>query len=212
MIYHLDSNVVRDLMDEHSRVKARVAQVSAPDTVAVCAIVRGEVLFGIERLAPGARRDRLLATAAAVFRSIGEAPIPFAAGEGYSRVKRERQRLGLPLDENDLWIAATALALGATLVTRDADSTARPGWQSRTGPPERHTSSSSSATHGRRQPTASAPSRCWDRLDTGLPRARPSRRDPGERDRARHEEERRRRRFRHGGQENATRAIGEAGG
>ena len=25
------------------------------------------------------------------------------------------------VDENDLWIAATALALGATLVTRDTD-------------------------------------------------------------------------------------------
>jgi predicted nucleic acid-binding protein len=28
---------------------------------------------------------------------------------------------GLPLDENDLRIAATALALGATLVSRDSD-------------------------------------------------------------------------------------------
>ena len=27
----------------------------------------------------------------------------------------------LPLDENDLWIAATALALGTTLVTGDSD-------------------------------------------------------------------------------------------
>ena len=28
---------------------------------------------------------------------------------------------GLPLDENDCWIAATALAAGATLVSRDTD-------------------------------------------------------------------------------------------
>jgi predicted nucleic acid-binding protein len=28
---------------------------------------------------------------------------------------------GLVLDENDLWIAATALVLGAVLVTRDLD-------------------------------------------------------------------------------------------
>jgi predicted nucleic acid-binding protein len=36
-------------------------------------------------------------------------------------VKVARQRRGLPLDENDLWMAATALAIGATLVTRDSD-------------------------------------------------------------------------------------------
>lgn len=32
-----------------------------------------------------------------------------------------RQQRGLPLDENDLYAAATALALGATLVSRDID-------------------------------------------------------------------------------------------
>jgi predicted nucleic acid-binding protein len=32
-----------------------------------------------------------------------------------------RQQRGLTLDENDLWVAATALALGATLVSRDND-------------------------------------------------------------------------------------------
>jgi tRNA(fMet)-specific endonuclease VapC len=36
-------------------------------------------------------------------------------------IKRTRQLKGLTLDENDLWIAATALALGATLISRDND-------------------------------------------------------------------------------------------
>ena len=36
-------------------------------------------------------------------------------------MKAFQQRRGLPLDENDLWIAATALVLDATLVSRDAD-------------------------------------------------------------------------------------------
>jgi len=41
----------------------------------------------------------------------------------YSRaaLKVAQQRRGLSLNENDLWIAATALAIGATLVTRDSD-------------------------------------------------------------------------------------------
>jgi predicted nucleic acid-binding protein len=36
-------------------------------------------------------------------------------------LKLGQQRLGLSLDENDLWIAATALALGAALVSSDGD-------------------------------------------------------------------------------------------
>jgi predicted nucleic acid-binding protein len=36
-------------------------------------------------------------------------------------LKVTQQRLGLSLDENDLWIASTALAIGATLVSSDRD-------------------------------------------------------------------------------------------
>ena len=51
----------------------------------------------------------------------GTIAIPVAAGDRYAILKREQQRRGLPLDENDLWIAATALALGTTLVSYDSD-------------------------------------------------------------------------------------------
>lgn len=121
MIYLLDSNGIRDLMDDHPRVVARLSATRAPDTVAACAIVRGEVMFGIERLPAGKRRDRLAHRATAVFASVVDEAIPFAAGDVYARVKRERERVGLPMDENDLWIAATALALGAVLISRDVD-------------------------------------------------------------------------------------------
>ena len=47
--------------------------------------------------------------------------IPEAAADLYASTKLSCQRKGVVLDENDLWIAATALALGATLVTRDKD-------------------------------------------------------------------------------------------
>ena len=48
-------------------------------------------------------------------------PVPERAGDFYAAVKLDRQQRGLTLDENDLWIAATALALGAALVSRDSD-------------------------------------------------------------------------------------------
>ena len=47
--------------------------------------------------------------------------VPEAAGDHYAKIKLTRQQKGLVLDENDLWIAATALALDAVLITRDTD-------------------------------------------------------------------------------------------
>jgi predicted nucleic acid-binding protein len=47
--------------------------------------------------------------------------VPERAGDFYAAVKLARQQRGLALDENDLWIAAAAFALGAALVSRDRD-------------------------------------------------------------------------------------------
>lgn len=46
---------------------------------------------------------------------------PRGRGDAYAKIKRARERKGFSLDENDLWIAATASAFGAILVTRDRD-------------------------------------------------------------------------------------------
>jgi predicted nucleic acid-binding protein len=39
----------------------------------------------------------------------------------YAELKVTRQQNGLSLDKNDVWMAATALEIGATLVSRDQD-------------------------------------------------------------------------------------------
>lgn len=98
-----------------------LSSIGADDRVVICAIARGEILFGIERLAPGRRRTDLENKAASLFAVLPGEPIPPAAGDRYARVKISQQRRGLSLDENDLWIAATAMALGATLVSGDSD-------------------------------------------------------------------------------------------
>ena len=48
-------------------------------------------------------------------------PVPERAAGFYAELKVARRKRVLSLDENDLWIAATALALGACLVSRDGD-------------------------------------------------------------------------------------------
>ena len=91
------------------------------DRLIICSVVCGEILFGLGRLSRGKRRTELAAKADKLFASVPCEPIPPAAGDHYAQLKLTQQRLGLSLDENDLWIAVAALALGATLVSRDGD-------------------------------------------------------------------------------------------
>jgi tRNA(fMet)-specific endonuclease VapC len=121
MTYLLDTNAFSALMRKRPTVEARLAAVKQDATIAISATVRGEVLYGIRKLPSGRRREELEAQAAALFEAIPCEPVPVTASDHYAAVKVARERAGLTLDENDLWIAASALALGAVLVTRDTD-------------------------------------------------------------------------------------------
>jgi predicted nucleic acid-binding protein len=119
--YLLDTNAISDLMRAAPRIENWMAGLDDQDRVVTCAVVRGEVLFGIARLPHGKRRTELEEASRqflAVFRC---EPVPAMAGDLYAAVKLAHRQRGLALDENDLWVAATALALGATLVSRDSD-------------------------------------------------------------------------------------------
>lgn len=113
MIFLLDSNAFSDLMRKDPRVQTRLAALDSTDTVVICSIVRGEILYGLARLPQGRRRDDLAKQAAPLFASIACRPVPESAGDAYAHIKRTREQQGLRLDENDLWIAATAAAVGA---------------------------------------------------------------------------------------------------
>jgi tRNA(fMet)-specific endonuclease VapC len=119
MLFLLDTNAVSDIVREQPGIVTRVRTLAAGSDVATCTIVRGELLFGVERLPVGNRRDELRQKVGAVLAALRCEPVVESAGEHYARTKRVCQVNGLPLDENDLWIAATALAAGAVLVTRD---------------------------------------------------------------------------------------------
>ena len=121
MLFLLDTNAFSDLMREHPRVDAHLASISPTDRVVICSVVRGEIRYGIERLPQSKRRQELEIKATNLFAVLPCEPVPEAVGDYYARIKLARQQKGLSLDENDLWIAATALALGAVLISRDRD-------------------------------------------------------------------------------------------
>ena len=122
MIYLLDTNAISDLMRADARIEGWIAGLAPADRVVTCTIVRGEILFGIARLPRGKRRTELEETSLQFLNAFRCEPIPERAADFYADLKVARRQRGLTLDENDLWVAATALAIGAGLVTRDGDS------------------------------------------------------------------------------------------
>ena len=121
MTYLLDTNAISDLMRAVPRIENWMAGLDHGDRVVTCTIVRGEILFGIARLPPGRRRTELEETGRQFLAIVRCEPVPERAADFYAAVKLARRQRGLALDENDLWVAATALVLGATLVSRDGD-------------------------------------------------------------------------------------------
>ena len=121
MIFLLDTNAISDLMRQSPKIEGWLFDLNAGDRVVTCTIVQGEILFGIERSPVGKKRNHLKERAAQILASFECLPVPVRAAEFYASIKFARQKRGLPLDENDQWIASTAIAIGATLVTRDAD-------------------------------------------------------------------------------------------
>jgi predicted nucleic acid-binding protein len=127
VIYLLDTNAISDLMRADPRIDSWIAGLAPGDRVITCTIVRGEIPFGIARLPTGKRRTELEETGLQFLNAFRCEPIPERAADFYADLKLARRQAGLGLDENDLWVAATALALGAGLVTRDGDFAGIPG-------------------------------------------------------------------------------------
>ena len=109
-------------MERDPYVTARFDSLSnLNDYLFTCTIVKGEILFGIQRLPIGRRRQVLENQAINLFEGLPCLAVPKEAADYYARMKNYAEQHGTPLSENDLWIAATAMALDAILVTADSD-------------------------------------------------------------------------------------------
>ena len=59
MTYLLDTNAISGMMRADPRLERWMAGLNEGDSIVTCTIVRGEILFGISRLAEGKRRTEL---------------------------------------------------------------------------------------------------------------------------------------------------------
>jgi len=119
----LDTNVISELMlaTPHPAITAWVAA-QPRVTLYAASISQAEILYGIAALPPGRRRTALATAAEAVFKEdMADRVLPFTseAAAHYAMIVVSRRRAGKPIEAFDALIAATALAFGAGVATRD---------------------------------------------------------------------------------------------
>lgn len=119
--YLLDATTCSHLMVDDPTVMARLDALTNADYYFTIPIVCGEIQYGIERLETGRKRRELSERADYLFHEVPCEAIPREAGNYYAQLKRQSERQGTPLENNDLWIASTALVFDAVLVTSDSD-------------------------------------------------------------------------------------------
>lgn len=125
--YLLDTNIcIYIAKGQPLAVRARFEQHTLHDLV-MSTITLGELRFGAEK---SQARERALSTIDQLTRVIPACPVPLAAGEHYGQIRATLQKQGLPIGNNDLWLAAHARAEGWILVTNNTREFARvPGLQ-----------------------------------------------------------------------------------
>jgi predicted nucleic acid-binding protein len=121
----LDTNVVSEITKpEPSSAVVAWATGQMRDQLFTTSITAAEILYGIEVLPRGNRRDQLLHQAEGIFREdLGGRVLSFdeRAAREYASIASERRRRGRPISLADGQIAAIARVHGATLATRNTD-------------------------------------------------------------------------------------------
>lgn len=119
----LDTNVLSELMRRRpaARVVGWVDEQDA-SALAITAVTVAELLYGVARLADGARKGELAAAVDALVREdFADRVLPFdaAAAVHYAELDAERDRQGRPISTADGQIAAICRHHGVALATRN---------------------------------------------------------------------------------------------
>ena len=117
----LDTNAVAAAMKSDPALAQYLKRVEGDEQILLSATVEGEIRFGIELLPQGRRKRALSKAFAEIMNSTdGVLAVTRSTAREYSSMKVDLWRRGKPMDENDMWIAATALEHGLSLVSNDA--------------------------------------------------------------------------------------------
>ena len=124
--YLLDTGIAGDFIDHRNGVMERADhERHRGRRIGICVPVLGELWSGVEGSASRQRNLQLLRVGLA---RLVVWPYTTAASEEFGRLFVELRRLGRPMQQIDIQIAAIALSMGnTTVISRDSDLSAVPG-------------------------------------------------------------------------------------
>ena len=107
--------------------RLRLADLVEPEArYALSVVTAAELLHGVHR-DNGVTAQQRAAFVEGLLASFGVIPVDLTVGRAYARASAELAALGRPVDGNDLWVAATAIAHGFEILALDGDFEDIPG-------------------------------------------------------------------------------------
>ena len=114
--YLLDTNTIIYLRRRApSSVVGSFARLQRGEAI-VSVITYGELMYGVSK---SSQKQAAVATLQEIMQMLPLTPLPGAAGAVYGEIRAELEAKGKIIGNNDLWIAAHALASGLILVTNN---------------------------------------------------------------------------------------------
>lgn len=109
----LDTNVVSVLVRRPDGDVAGRVGALPPGSLAISVVAAGELRYGAQRRGS----ERLTRHVEAILSAMDVLALAEPVDRHYGEIRTALERVGQPIGQNDLWIAAHAKALDATLVT-----------------------------------------------------------------------------------------------
>jgi tRNA(fMet)-specific endonuclease VapC len=114
--YLLDTNICIYIRQQRPEEVLRRFRKLRPGEAAVSVVTYGELLYGA---AKSTHRAAAIASLRELVHWLPALPLPEIAAEAYGAIRAELAAKGEMIGNNDLWIAAHAVATGLTLVTNN---------------------------------------------------------------------------------------------
>ncbi len=121
-LYLLDTNIISDMMRNpqgraNLQLEVRIAQSKSPLRVCTSVVVDCEVRYGLRRKS-SSKWDQAYTN---LLQIVEVLPLDALVTPHYASLRARLEQAGKSIGANDSLIAAHALALGATLITADAE-------------------------------------------------------------------------------------------